>query len=450
MPEATDGRFRPRLKSESSGYDWWRGMFYTEMSELEVEITFERIADGDNGALWSEARIIAILDGDPQTVIPPSRTNLMNSGKAGSGWKGLAQTLSELATQVRWDEAIGEAVDRAIEVYRNGERETALKSTKLDLGHPYLLEPFIASSGVSVFYGEGGTGKSLIALGLAVSVASGFPIFGHTPHTVGPVVYFDYEDDASVHEERLAAILRGTGAELQHPIYHRPLVAKVSSSQASMRRSIGDTGAVLSVLDSIGMGRGGNANTAEDTVRMFRALRSLGVPTLAIDHVTKEDKREGSTITPYGSVYTINSARLLWGAVVADGPTTDTRKYLNLKNTKANRVAIHDPLGMSIDYHNRIEGKSRWLEEVGFETYDQWWTTQTPDTWELIFAHMVSHPEEPFTINELELLVDASRSAIEKALQRNEKSLVKTKRGRANAYLLADTGATVLPMKEEA
>lgn len=430
--------FIPILHTEKSGFDWWSGVYHTNLEDLRVKLVFERMADGENGAIWCEARAIVNAEGEMRTVIPPSRTNLMNATRGGAGWKGLVATLSDMASTIAWDEAVAEGVEKAIEVFRNGEKEIALEHSDLKLGNPYLLEPFIASSGVSVFFGEGGTGKSLIALALSVAVAADFPIFGKYPRVSGPVMYFDYEDDSEVHEERLAAILKSTGATLEHPIYHRRLVAKVSSSQATMRRSIGERRAVLAVLDSIGMGRGGNANTAEDTVRMFRALRSLNVPTLAIDHVNKEDKRSGELVSPYGSVYTINSARLLWGAVAAPGLGNENKKYLNLQNTKANRTALAKPVGMSVTYTNREdkEHKTQWLEQVDFEIHDEWWATKEPDAFEKIHHYMIQHPLERYTIRDLAMFVDLSIAAVEKAVQRNSRVLDKEKRGRGFVYRL--------------
>jgi len=440
----------PELDAVRSGYDWWTGDFTTNNELVKVRLSFERIADGDNGAIWCEAQAWVIIKDDLKSVIPPSRTNLMNGSRGGSGWKSLVSTLEDMSSEIRWDEAVATAVEAAIELYRTGDREIALEYIGADRGHPFLLEPFIASSGVSVFYGEGGTGKSLIALGMSASIASGLPIFGQYPRKVGPVVYFDYEDDNSVHSERLEAILKQTG-ELKYPIYHRSLIAKVSQSQATMRRTIGETGAVMAVLDSIGMGRGGNANTAEDTIRLFRALRSLEVPVLAIDHVTKEDKRSGEAITPYGSVYTINSARLLWGGVEVEGTTKPGVKNINLINTKANRTALSEPLGLEVTYKNKEDSatNTRWLEEVTFEMFDRWWGTTTPDVWQRVSGFLMINPDTQWTIAELSLSMDIDKPAIEKALQRHNKEITRTKVGRAYGYQLTDKIRRQLELEED-
>jgi len=436
------------LEEETHGFDWWVGIFVTDNPSIRVKVAFERLSDGDNGAIWCEAQIWLQISGTPHAVIPPSRTNLMNASRGGAGWKGLIGVLEDMAGDIMWDGPIAHAVGRAIEVYRTGELERELGAVEAERHHPFLLEPFIAGAGVSVFYGEGGTGKSLLALTMAVAVASGQPMFGTFPQEVGPVVYFDYEDDHRVHEERLSAILKGASVELQHPIYHRALVAKVSQSQATMRRSVADRDAKLAVLDSIGMGRGGDANTAEDTIRLFRALRSLEVPVLAIDHVNKQDKRQGKLLSPYGSVYTINSARMLWGAVVAEGASTPTKKYLNCLNTKANRVAIHPPMGLSLEYVNveSDDGRERWLDQVRVDAYDQWWDEQEPAVWDQIAYNMELNSDKWWTINELALKLELERTTVEKAIQRNLDGLDREKKGRAYSYQLRQTNSDTLSL----
>ncbi len=114
--------FRPELKSEQSGFDWWAGVYHTDLEGLRVKLVFERMSDGENGAIWCEARAFVMAEGEIRTVIPPSRTNLMNATKGGAGWKGLSSTLSDMARSITWDEAVAQGVEKAIEVYRTGEQ----------------------------------------------------------------------------------------------------------------------------------------------------------------------------------------------------------------------------------------------------------------------------------------------------------------------------------------
>lgn len=352
------------------GYDYYTVQLFTPIRGVEAELDFQRIADGDNGAIWCELSVYTIINGVRSRIIPPSRTNLMNATR--SGWKGHLDTLNEVAGSLEWQEIMGLACGEAIDAYRNGAAATVLTlDQEPDRTSPFLIEPFVAASGVTVLFGEGGVGKSMLGLLAAVTVASeDHDLIGSWTQKKGPVIYFDYEDDDTVHNERLGAIARSHNiTRLDHPILHYSLVAKVSTAQAHMRRLIREHQAVMVVLDSMGMGRGGDAGSAEDTIRVFRALRSLGVPVLALDHVTKDDKRKGSVATPYGSIYTVNAARLLWGARLA-AASSHTERFINMENTKANRVMRQHPRGIQMNYTNDDRGR---LIGVKVKQADEWW-----------------------------------------------------------------------------
>ena len=63
--------------------------------------------------------------------------------------------------------------------------------------------------------GEAGTNKSMLALDLAVAVASGQPIFGHAVHDSGPVLILSGEDTNEEVGARLWRIAEGRGLDLR-------------------------------------------------------------------------------------------------------------------------------------------------------------------------------------------------------------------------------------------
>lgn len=69
----------------------------------------------------------------------------------------------------------------------------------------WLVRDMIPQSTVSLLYGDGGTGKSLIALQLAVSTILGREWLGKLPAS-GPVIYFSAEDDRQELHRRLHSI----------------------------------------------------------------------------------------------------------------------------------------------------------------------------------------------------------------------------------------------------
>lgn len=68
----------------------------------------------------------------------------------------------------------------------------------------------IPAKNVTLLYGDGGTGKSLLALQLGAAVATGKPFFGHAV-TKGPVEFITAEDSLDEMHRRLVDISRAAG-----------------------------------------------------------------------------------------------------------------------------------------------------------------------------------------------------------------------------------------------
>ncbi len=77
----------------------------------------------------------------------------------------------------------------------------------------WLVEDLIPHKNVTLLYGDGGTGKSLLALQLAVAVASGTDWLQKTPRT-GACLFISAEDDKDEIHRRLAAIAAGANIDL--------------------------------------------------------------------------------------------------------------------------------------------------------------------------------------------------------------------------------------------
>ena len=117
-------------------------------------------------------------------------------------------------------------------------------------------------------------------------------------------------------------------------VYYRREVASVIEGAPSIRRYIAERGVGLVIIDSLGMARGGEPESADLTICTFAAFRSFGVPVLFVDHIAKHATDKSHS---FGSVYTRNSARLMW-RLDSDGETEGVApKRLGLVNTKWNR-----------------------------------------------------------------------------------------------------------------
>lgn len=311
---------------------------------------------------WLYDQAIGVRPIQPMTVL-----NMTSSHY--TGWRNIAKTLQHDKNaplpDVDIDAAMTIITDEVLTRFATGNPTVELNAQESRKEAPFILEPWIAASGATVMYGEGGLSKSLLALAMGISVSTGVPIFGKTPQVVGPVMYFDYEDDHHTHVDRMHAICRSFGIPVgEVNIHYHALVSSVVKSKREMHKRATESGAVLGILDSVGMGRGGSAVAAEDTIRMFRGLREVGIPFLTIDHVSKAAKEQkGGDVDAYGSIYTMNSARLAWSLSRQDSSGADIR--IHAINRKANHVRKAAPQTISIEYINDERGVP---ERINIET----------------------------------------------------------------------------------
>ena len=195
------------------------------------------------------------------------------------------------------------------------------------------------------------TGKSFFALAIAAQIAGGFSLVGTVKIPPAPVLYLDWETDQYTHDQRLKAICHALDHEPPHNIFYRRQTASLESSVANLKREVVKRGIVFTVIDSMAAARGGEPESADVTVRLFNAARSLGIPWMGIDHITKSAGATGDAKKPFGSVFSHNLARMTWGAE-AEQNAGDVYKGVTFTNWKANNGRLQEKRTYRVDFHN--------------------------------------------------------------------------------------------------
>jgi hypothetical protein len=219
----------------------------------------------------------------------------------------------------------------------------------------YAVDPLVPSNVTSIIYGPGGSGKSVLALALGMSVQMGREIVpGMAPSIKGNVLYLDWETDAPVVNARIQGIAAAIGVpppKLAYRRCRRPL----ADDAEELAGFIGARNIVYVIVDSTGMAMGtagdyGDAN--EGTLRLFEAIRHLGkVSVHLVDHVAKQEMRMGKKVVgrlPYGSIYKINLCRSAWE--IRSGASDDDGTKVGLYHTKANDSRLKEPIGVQITW----------------------------------------------------------------------------------------------------
>lgn len=188
-------------------------------------------------------------------------------------------------------------------------------------------------------FGDGGNGKSLLAIYLA----------GELAHTGHRVAYFDYEMGGDDQRERLEAIYGAAMPDIRYVRCDRPLTHCIDH----VRQVVRDERLTFAVFDSVAFACDGPPEAAEVAGRYFQALRQLGpLGTLHIAHITKA--KEGGDRShekrPFGSTFWHNGFRSTWFAKATDPSPDGSRFTIGLFNEKANLGRRHGPVSFAVTF----------------------------------------------------------------------------------------------------
>ena len=184
----------------------------------------------------------------------------------------------------------------------------------------FLINQFILGQSPTLWFAPGGSGKSFLALALAMCAENGWDFFGECQpaHTL----YLDWETDLAETSRRATLLVGGLSQiyevrkeEIKLPSYMRMYLPLVDSVEGLIETTF-NLGFKFVIIDSVAPALGSDLISAAEVTKFFSAIRRLnaeGVTTLLITHVSKGDKKDGDNKrTPFGSVFFENFPRLTW------------------------------------------------------------------------------------------------------------------------------------------
>ena len=226
----------------------------------------------------------------------------------------------------------------------------------------FVWDGYCPRGTVTLFGAHGGTGKSTVALMLAVSAALGRPLFGVDVEPCA-VVFASLEDGAGIVRHRLASICRAWGINpqmLQDRLHivdgtERPELfqsetrdaGKTTASYAELHELVQSTGAGLVIIDNASDAYGGDEIQRRQVRAFMRALAEVArandaaVMLLAhVDKVTSRARKAEGGEGYSGSTAWHNSARSrLFMSRAEDGTLT-------IEHQKSNLGKLREPLAL--------------------------------------------------------------------------------------------------------
>jgi RecA-family ATPase len=247
----------------------------------------------------------------------------------------------------------------------------------------WLVPDLIPDSTVTMLSGDGGVGKSLLALQLAVAVATGTDWIGTMPET-GSVIYLGAEDDHEEIHRRLAAISDGIGLHLAGlgDLHIVPLAGKDAVLGAFKEQSCRISGTRrldalktrvyeirprLLVLDTLADVFAGNENSRSEVRQFVGLLRNLAV-----------ENRLAVVLLAHPSLTGINSGSGLSGSTAWNN---SVRSRLLLDRPRGDKGDEVDPdlrvlRGMKANYARGDASiwlrwqKGRWAPDGSLESFN--------------------------------------------------------------------------------
>jgi hypothetical protein len=183
----------------------------------------------------------------------------------------------------------------------------------------YMVADVLPAEMISFLYGSRATGKSYIAMLIAICVAEGLP-FLDLPVEQGTVMWLDWELEPPMWTRRIRRLSRGLGLETtpRQLLYLRPEIPLKRAAEI-IRQDIYASGVQLGIIDSLGMALAGyDMEKAGDVVDALLLLRGFGIPWLLIDHTSRVYQGESEARKGiFGSIYKENMGRSIWQSLKA-------------------------------------------------------------------------------------------------------------------------------------
>ena len=310
-------------------YEW------TDPERLILE--FDLIRTERSGEVTAELLVTSTAPAISGTI-HHARINLVSTRSRAELAKHLAVRAG--AQSLDWSQVIEYACRETVLAYRAGAPAILLRDAPEPEAGAFVLPPLLLARMPTLIFGDGGSGKSMLALAAGLTIHTGRPVLGIAPSETMRVGFLDWEMDAAEHRARARGLL-GEESDLVYVPCARPLADDVDR----LRRIIRQHGIGYVVVDSVALACDGPPEAAEVAGRFFGALRELGLGSLLVAHVN----RSGDTDRPFGSAFWHNGARLTWYAK-RESAIASSRMTVGLFNKKSNVGPLAAPMGFDVTW----------------------------------------------------------------------------------------------------
>ena len=312
-----------------------RGGLYTltfQPAYGNVVVDVSRIKESSRGDVTAEFRIKGRPIGAGVEVGLRSRLNMLSATTKRGTAKELFERGPDYLDDGGWRTLIEMSCDKVLDLHRQGAPAVDMATHELTYSGPrYRIGPLLEERQATVLFGDGGSGKSMMAAALGQLVVTGRDHAGLKPH-IGSVLYADYETDVTTTTERVKLLAAGFDSPPSKGFHYLSMVQIFAADFDRINRVVRDNNVKLVIVDSAAMATG-EPESADATAQYFRALAGLDTTTLTIAHVAKAGRER----EPFGSIFWRNAPRSIYRALSGHSGAT---LHMGLRHTKSNNGTL--------------------------------------------------------------------------------------------------------------
>lgn len=281
-------------------------------------------------------------------VLGPNTVDLLSARSQAEFANACAKRVNGLSEE-QWRGIVVHACAAVARDYRKPTPTVSLASVPDDGPVKYLIPQLVPLSETTLMYGDGESAKSLLAIRIAFSVATGQDVpWGHEV-TIGNVLYCDWETNQSTVAARLRRIAKGMQTAVPENIFYKQCFRSLDDELGDIREQIARKHIALVIIDSIGFAASG-ALVEDQTARtVMNSLRQMTPATrLVIAHVSKSDAISTSTRRPFGSAFFWNGMRSGIEITRSEEAVADNVIDIGIYHRKSNDGRHARPMGASV------------------------------------------------------------------------------------------------------
>ncbi len=260
--------------------------------------------------LHAEMEVTSLLPGSPREPYI-QRLNLLSVSSRDQCRREIEHVLGK-GPESQWTMMLSRAVTKAQQAYLSVDRSVSTGDIQAPEALDFIVPDLVVADGINILFGTGSGGKTWLLMKMALAVARGDPFLGRSTQQRN-VLYVDFETGEKTYGYRMRRLCAGEGLALEDARAIRFWNGKglpFADQVEAIKRCCEEHQIGLICLDHIAAACGGDANEQSVATRFANATTKIGLPVVALAHITGADARNPEAVEkPFGSVYWHNNAR---------------------------------------------------------------------------------------------------------------------------------------------